>query len=66
MQGFDRFEFWRQHREELLREAQMNRLARAARSARKKKSRQKSTPGWELHRCGGRLSKLLRAFKHAI
>lgn len=66
MQGFDRFEFWRQRREELLREAQINRLARAARSARKKKSRQKSAPGWELHRYGGRLSKLLRAFRHVI
>lgn len=59
------FEFWRQHREELLREATLNRLARAARSDRKK-TRRSPAPGGELQRYGWRLFKLLRALRHAI
>ncbi len=65
MHGFNDFEFWRQRREELLREARLNRLARAARSDRKK-IRLYPAPGWELQRYGGRLYKLLRALRHTI
>ncbi|CAN5691298.1 hypothetical protein BH24ACT22_BH24ACT22_13150 [soil metagenome] len=59
MNGLSDFYVWRQRREELLKEAQMNRLAKALRPHR---SRRRPLPIllWELKRYGGRLSKLLR------
>ncbi len=56
------FETWKQRREEMLREAEQNRLAKALRHSRKRRgSDRTSSPVWELKRIGGRLNKLLRA-----
>lgn len=63
MQGLNEFKTWRQRHEELLREAEMNRLAKAVRSGRKRRSRPFPALGWELRRYGGRLSNLLRALR---
>lgn len=65
MQGLNELQVWRQRREELLREAEMNRLARTARPDRKKPG-WITVLGWELQRYGGRISKLFRALIQAI
>jgi hypothetical protein len=51
-----------QRREEMLREAELNRLKKAIRATRKRPatSRLASTVAWELARAGGLLRKLLR------
>ena len=55
------FEIWKQRREELVREAEQNRLAKALRQSHKRRgSDRTSSPVWELKRIGGRLLKLLR------
>ena len=59
MQGLNGLQMWRQHQEELLREAEMNRLARAAQSGRKRRSRPFPTLDGELRRYGGRLFRTL-------
>ena len=64
MTGFNDFEFWRQHHEELLREAEMNRLAQAALSNRKKKLQQASATDRKLQRYDGQLSRLLHTLTH--
>ena len=60
------FEFWRQRREEFLREAEMNRLARTIRSNRKRKSQQSSPLEQNTERYNGGLVKFLRALKYEI
>lgn len=66
MQGQNELQLWRQRHEELLREAEMTRLARVAGSNKKRRARLLPALGWELQRCGGRISKLFRALRHAI
>ena len=52
---------WKQRREEIVREAEQNRLAKALRRSRKRRgSRRVSALAWELNRAAGRLRKLLR------
>jgi hypothetical protein len=59
-------ELAKQRREELLREAEMSRQAKALRAARKRGDGRRSTLVWEMKRCAGRLFKLLkRTFKNA-
>ncbi len=60
------FEAWKQHREELMREVEQNRLAKALRDSRKRRgSGRASSPLWELKRIVGRLLKLLRSLRNA-
>jgi hypothetical protein len=60
------FEVWKQHREELMREVEQNRLAKALRDSRKRRgSGRASSPLWELKRIVGRLLKLLRSLRNA-
>ena len=66
MQGLNELQVWRQRREELSREAEMNRLARTTRPDRKKRSGQNPALGWRLQRYGGRNSKLFRALRQAM
>ena len=53
---------WRQRREDMMREAERNRLARALRAHRKKRSEGTFLLAWELRRIAGLLSKLFRSF----
>jgi hypothetical protein len=58
------FEIWKQRREEMMREAQQNRLAKASRESRKRCGAGRASPlAWELKRVIGRLLKLLRSLK---
>ena len=66
MHGFDNFRFWQQRREELFREAEIERLAREVRSDQDRKARPLPALGWELQRYGGRVSKLFRTLIHTI
>ena len=60
------FEIWKQHREEMMREVEQNRLAKALRDSRKRRgSGRVSSPVWELKRIVGRLLKLLRNLRNA-
>jgi hypothetical protein len=53
-----------QRREEMLREAEQNRLAKALRDSRKRRgSGRMSALAWELKRIAGRLRKLLRTLR---
>jgi hypothetical protein len=60
---------WKQRREEMMREAEQNRLAKALRDSRKKRrigaNNRASSLAWELKRLTGRLLKLLRSLKRA-
>jgi hypothetical protein len=58
-------ELARQRREELLREAEMNRRAKALRAARKRGAGRRSTLAWEIKRQAGRLLKPLRTLRKA-
>ena len=55
-----------QRREEMLREAELNRLKKALRVTRKRPaiSRLASTMAWELARAGGLIRKLLRTLRN--
>jgi hypothetical protein len=56
------FQIWKQRGEEMMREAEQNRLAKALRDSRKRRgSGTVSALAWELNRAAGRLRKLLRA-----
>ncbi len=58
------FERWKQHREEMFREVEQNRLAKELRASRKRRgSGRASAPVWELKRAVGRLLKLLRILR---
>lgn len=65
MQSLNELQIWRQRHEELLHEAEIERLARAIRPDREK-FRPLPALVWELQRCGGRISKLFRASRHTI
>lgn len=57
-------QIWKQRREEMLREAEQNRLAKALRDSRKRRgSGRASSLAWELKRTAGRLRKLLRSLR---
>ena len=55
----------RQHRDELLREAERNRQAKVLRAARKRRAGRRSGLVWEINRHAGRLFKLLRTLRNA-
>ncbi|MGH3086041.1 MAG: hypothetical protein ACRDSJ_01830 [Rubrobacteraceae bacterium] len=58
------FETWKQHREEMMREAERNRLAKKLRASRKLHgSGRTSSLVWELKRGAGRIGKLLTSLK---
>jgi hypothetical protein len=59
------FQLVKQRREELLREAERNRQAKALRAARKRRAGRRSSLVWEIKRHAGRLFKLLRTLKIA-
>ena len=56
------YELWKQRREEMLREAEMNHLAKALRASRKRRTGHRSALAWEMKRQAGRLFKRLRKF----
>jgi hypothetical protein len=56
-------QFVKLRQEELLREAETDRLARALRAARKRRTGRAPVLAWELKRIAGRLLKLLRGSK---
>ena len=59
-------QIWKQRREEMLREAEQNRLAKALRDPRKRRGPGRtSSLSWELRRATGRIRKLLRSSKRA-
>lgn len=62
-------QIWKQRREEMMREVEQNRLAKALRDSRKKQrtgaNNRASSLAWELKRIAGRLLKLLRSLKRA-
>ncbi len=66
VQGLNELQVWRQRREELLREAEINRLARATRTDRKERLQENPALDWELQRYGGRISKLFHALIQAL
>ena len=52
------FQIWKQRREEMMREAEQNRLAKALRDSRKRRSSGRSSAlAWELKRIAGSLRK---------
>lgn len=53
-----------QRREELLREVERDRLAKALRTVRKWRAARRSALVWEMKRYAGRLRKLLRAMRN--
>lgn len=60
------FEVWKQRREEMVREVERNRLAKASRDSPKRGgSGRASSPVWELKRIVGRLLKFLRNLRNA-
>jgi hypothetical protein len=60
------FETWKQHHEQMVREVEQDRLAKALRDSRKRGgSGRASSPLWELKRIIGRLLKLLRNLRNA-
>jgi hypothetical protein len=56
-------ELAKHRREEVLREAERNRLVKALRAARKRRASRRSVLVWEVRRIAGRLLKLLRFLK---
>ncbi len=62
-------QIWKQRLEEMMREAEQNRLAKALRESRKKRrpgaNNRASSLAWELERDVGRLLKFLRSLKRA-
>jgi hypothetical protein len=59
------FQVWKQRREELLREAEMSRQAKALRATHKRRDGQRSALVWEMKRYAGGLPKLLRGLRKA-
>ena len=58
-------QLWMQRREEMLREAEMSRQAKALRATRKRRDGRRSALLWEMKRYAGRFLKLLRALRNA-
>ena len=61
----DLYEVVKQRREEMLKEIELNRLAKRLRGARKRRAGRSSLLAWELKRGAGRLRKVLRTLKKA-
>jgi hypothetical protein len=59
------YRIWRQRHEELLREAELSRRAKALRVARKRGAGRRSILAWEIKRQAGRLFKFLRTLSKA-
>jgi hypothetical protein len=58
------FQIWEQRREEMMREVEQDRLARALRDSRKRRgSGRVFALAWELMRIAGRLRKILRTLR---
>ncbi len=51
---------WKQRREEVMREVELDRLAKALRATRKRRDGWRSALAWEIERRAGRLLKFLR------
>ena len=60
MQQLMDYQLWKQRREETLREVERNRLVKALRATRRRRTGQRSALVWEMKRQAGRLSKFLR------
>jgi hypothetical protein len=58
------WEAWQQHREELVREVELNRLAKALRTVRKTCGSRVFLLTWELRRTAGLLLKFAKALKN--
>ncbi len=57
------YRIWRQRHEELLREAELSRRAKALRAARRRGAGRRSTLAWEIKRQAGRILKSLRTLR---
>ncbi len=58
-------ELAKQRREEVMREVELDRLAKRLRATRKRRAGRRSALVWEMKRQAGRLLKLLRAMRNA-
>ena len=58
-------ELAKQRREEVMREVELERLAKRLRAVRKRRAGRRSALVWEMKRQAGRLLKLLRAMRNA-
>ena len=58
------YELWKQRHKEMLREAEMNRQAKALRATGKRREGRRSALAWELRRQAGVLLKLLRTLRN--
>ena len=65
MQEMMDFQLAKQHREEMLREVELNRQSKALRAAGKGRAGRRSTLIWEMNRHAGRLLKLLGTLSNA-
>ncbi len=54
------YQLWKQRREEVMREVELNRLAKRLRATRKRRTGRRSAVVWEMKRHAGRLLKFLR------
>ncbi len=61
----DLYEVVKQRHQEMMREAELNRLAKRLRGARKRRAGHMSLLAWELKRGAGRLRKVLKTLKKA-
>ncbi len=60
------FEVWKRRREEMVREAEQNRLAKKLRDSRERRGTGRASAlAWELKRGAGRLRKLMRSSQKA-
>ncbi len=58
------YQLWKQRREEMLREVELNRLAKRVRATRKRRAGRRSALVWEMKRQAGRLLKFLRTLRN--
>ena len=58
------WEAWQQHREEMVREVELNRLAKALRTGRKARGSRVFLLRWELRRTAGLVLKFAKTFKN--
>jgi len=59
------FQLWKQRREEVMREVELNRLAKRVRATHKRRAGRISALVWETKRHAGRLLKFLTALRNA-
>ena len=64
MQQMMDYELWKQRREEMLREAEINRQVKALQATGKRREGRRSALAWELKRHAGVLLKLSRTFRN--